>query len=183
MPESTQGYWASPAYWHYNDGQDHYMLYYSATTDTPPPNAPPPLPINAYQLSTNASSGPLPTAEPPTYSTAIVFCQFSPTPSGSWNGRDSTSGILWAVEHQNAGNDRGSCNGADVPHAALHAFSPIPNGSGVLTKLYSSRGVTRIGLAHAFPTPTIFNGRVYMGTDTEVDVFGLCSTQQGGCLQ
>ena len=183
MPESTQGYWASPAYWHYNDGQDQYMLYYSATTDTPLPNRLQPLPINAYQLSTNASSGPLPTTEPPPNSTGILFCQFSPTPSGSWNGRDSTSGILWAVEHQNADNPTSNdCNGADVPHAALHAFSAVPT-SGVMTKLYNNRGMTRTGSTHGFPTPTIFKGQVYMGTDTEVDVFGLCSTQQGGCLQ
>ena len=35
--DDSQGYWGSPAYWHYNDGQDHYMLYYSATTEKCPP--------------------------------------------------------------------------------------------------------------------------------------------------
>jgi hypothetical protein len=53
-----------------------------------------------------------------------------------------------------------------------------------LYELYSSRTVqTPIGTIHGFPTPTIFEGQAYMGTDTEVNVFGICSTGQNGkCL-
>jgi hypothetical protein len=52
-----------------------------------------------------------------------------------------------------------------------------------LTPLYnSSKGVTQttIGPATSFSVPTVFNGQVYMGTKTEVDVFGLCSTLPSG---
>jgi len=38
---------------------------------------------------------------------------------------------------------------------------------------------TVIGPAVPFVPPTILNGQVYMGTKTEVDVFGLCPS--GGC--
>jgi len=178
--EGAQGYWASPAYWHYNDGQDHYMLYYSATTDAQPQeNA---LPINAYQLSTTASSGPIPTTQPPPNSTSTLFCQYSPTPSGSSNGTQAATGILWAIEHQNKNNPP-KCSfqyGNNQPPAVLHAFKATDL---TAQELYSSKPVaTVIGPVTTFATPTVFNGRAYMGTQTEVDVFGLCSTQQGGCL-
>ena len=167
------------------------MLYYSPTTDdaktaNPPP---PPFPINAYSLLTIGSSGPIP--YPATASTVVKFCERSPTPSGSWNGTLGypTTGILWAIEHQNSKNLSGTCSDSQsIAHAALHAFNAVPDGNGVLNELYHSNanrngGVqTPIGDVTTFSTPTIFQGHVYMGTQTEVDVFGLCSSQQGGCL-
>lgn len=33
----------------------------------------------------------------------------------------------------------------------------------------------------AFPTPTVFNGQVYVGTQTEVNVFGICPPPPGKC--
>ena len=71
----------------------------------------------------------------------------------------------------------------DIMHAALHAFNASNVGA---AELYNSRGVhsTNIGGPTPFSTPTIFKGQVYMGTKTEVDVFGLCSTNgHSGCLQ
>jgi hypothetical protein len=182
--DGTQGYWASPAYWHYKDSQnqDHYMLYYSATTDDPEPSAPPPLPINEYSLLTSGASGPIP--DPPTASTQTLFCQRSPTPSGSWNGTtaDPTTGIVWAIERpnqDNPGNPPDCDTTKRISHAALHAFSATNLSA---PELYSSRGLARVGPVTAFSTPTIFNGHVYVGTQTEVNVFGLCASQQGGCL-
>jgi len=77
--------------------------------------------------------------------------------------------------------------------AALHAFcaaaipgseTPCPS---AMTELYSSRTPLQTAIIHSvhgFPTPTIFGGQVYMGTDTEVDVFGICSTAPTGvCVQ
>jgi hypothetical protein len=45
-----------------------------------------------------------------------------------------------------------------------------------MNQLYSSSSVAafHIGFQTSFPTPTIFQGRVYMGTSTEVEVFGPC---------
>lgn len=189
--DQSQGYWASPAYWKYGSAPNYtYMIYYSATTDNAPAAAP--LPIKGYSLLTSGSSGPIP--DPPTASTITVFCEKSPTPSGSWNGAtgDSTTGIVWAIENQNKNNVPPTPNCADktlFPSAALHAFDAVPNGSGVLTELYTSAHVqTAIGNEATFSTPTIFNGRVYMGTRTfntagtalAVDVFGLCGSQ--GCM-
>ena len=169
----SQGYWASPAYWHYNDGQDHYMLYYSATTETDQDKARAPYPINGYQLVTSGPSGPVP--DPPTASTGTKFCPRSPTPTVSSNGTSAASGIVWAIEHQNQ-NNPANCNGAEVSGAALHAFKATDP----TKELYNGRhGVfqTPIGEPTKFSTPAVFKGRVYVGTNTDVDVYGLCNGQ------
>jgi hypothetical protein len=54
-----------------------------------------------------------------------------------------------------------------------------------MNQLYTSNAPSRIhqpGNA-TYPTPTVFQGRVYMGTWTEVDVFAPCASGPGGaCL-
>jgi hypothetical protein len=181
LRDSNQGYWESPAYWKYTTGNTtNYMLYYAATDAT---STLQPLPINGYQLLTIGSSGPIPS----TYlSTSILFCNYSPTPSVSSNGTVAGSGIVWAIENQNTANPiLNNCTGTARQPAALHAFNATN-----LQELYSSRTVTTmIGSAVGFPTPTVFRGQVYMGTNLggaqnnlpAVDVFGLCSTVPLGC--
>jgi hypothetical protein len=175
LRDSSQGYWASPAYWKYTDQNGtHYMLYYSATDQTAAVQS---LPVNGYQLLTSGSSGPIPS----TYaSTSIVFCPKSPTPSLSLNVNvtGSGTGIVWAIENGNSHNPGPplDCNGTRL-HMALHAF----DASNLATELYSSRGVTTTTSYKAtFTTPTVFQGRVYVGSLGEVNVFGLCP--QSGCL-
>ncbi len=167
--DTDQGYWASPAYWKYMTGSTPtYMLYYSATTDT---KLAAPYPINGYQLATSGTSGPIP--DPPTASTPTGFCQYSPTPSVSSNGTTPGTGIVWAIEHGNTDNpSQNDCNGSPL-QAALHAFNAT-----TLAKLYDSRGLPAgtTGSVTTFSTPTIFKGRVYMGTQTGISVFGLCTS-------
>ncbi len=176
--DPTQGYWASPAYWKYTSGSTiNYMLYHSATMQSTAAGVAPEA-INGYKLLTSGPSGPIPT----TYaSTNILFCDYSPTPSVSSSGTAATTGIVWAIEHQNQDNPSvPDCNGNYIPHAALHAFNATN-----MAKLYNSRSVTTdIGPVTTFSTPMIFKGQVYMGTQTEVDVFGLCNTAPSGhCMQ
>jgi len=50
-----------------------------------------------------------------------------------------------------------------------------------MTEVCSSRGLsTAAGHASGFPTPTVFNGQVYMETDKYIDVFGMCPPS--GCM-
>jgi hypothetical protein len=169
--DPDQGYWASPAYWRYTSGSTTtYMLYYSATTDK---TTAAPYPINGYQLFKGGTLGPIP--DPPTASTPTKFCQYSPTPSVSSNGTTAGTGIVWAIEHGNTRNVDGSqidCNG-QPKQAALHAFNAT-----TLTELYTSRGLAAgiTGSVTTFSTPTVFKGRVYMGTQTGISVFDLCTT-------
>ncbi|HEX8815357.1 MAG TPA: hypothetical protein VF753_07645, partial [Terriglobales bacterium] len=84
------------------------------------------------------------------------------------------------------------CKGAVLAKARLHAIcattstlasSACQTGSGQLVELYNSdQNVinTPMGQDEQYSTPTVFNGNVYMGTQTEVDVFGPCPSG-GNC--
>jgi hypothetical protein len=83
------------------------------------------------------------------------------TPSVSSNG--TSNGIVWAIrtEYYYAPNN-----------AVLHAFSA----ANVATELYNSgQNAARdaAGMANKFAVPTIANGKVYVGTAAEIDVYGL----------
>src|SRR5438445_1480521 len=85
------------------------------------------------------------------------------TPSVSSNG--NSNGIVWTV--QTDGYNRPSV-------AILRAY----NASNISTELYdSAQNATRDagGMATKFVVPTIANGKVYVGTAGELDVYGLLS--------
>ena len=79
------------------------------------------------------------------------------TPSISANG--TTNGIVWAAEN--------------TAVAVLHAY----DAGNLARELYNSNQATsgrdHFGAGNKFITPTIANGRVYVGTTTGVGVFGL----------
>ncbi|MGA8432801.1 MAG: PQQ-binding-like beta-propeller repeat protein [Candidatus Sulfotelmatobacter sp.] len=76
------------------------------------------------------------------------------------SSNNGTNAILWATENTNP--------------AVLHAYSPT-----TLTELYNtnqaSGGRDNFGDGNKFITPTIANGKVYVGTTNGVGVFGLLS--------
>ena len=78
------------------------------------------------------------------------------TPSVSANG--TSNGIVWAVENSTL--------------AVLHAYD-----AGTLGELYNSNQASgardQFGAGNKFITPTIVNGKVYVGTPNGVAVFGL----------
>ena len=81
-------------------------------------------------------------------------------------------GIVWLVERR----DPLDTKPGNLP-AYLHAF----DATDVSKELYSSEtNPTRdtAGPAVKFVVPTIANGKVYVGTQTEVDVYGLCPCPQ-----
>jgi outer membrane protein assembly factor BamB len=90
---------------------------------------------------------------------AATFEYPGSTPSVSANG--STNSIVWALEHSNP--------------SVLHAYSA----GNLATELYNSNqaagGRDQFGAASHFGTPTIVNGKVYVGTTSGVAVFGLLS--------
>jgi hypothetical protein len=93
----------------------------------------------------------------PTSQTTMSFSYPGTSPSVSANG--SANGIVWAVENSQP--------------AVLHAFAA----GNLATELYNSNqaanGRDQIGNGNKFMTPTIANGKVYVGTPTGVAVFGL----------
>jgi hypothetical protein len=84
------------------------------------------------------------------------------TPSVSANG--TTNGIVWSLDTGNNGTD-----GSALLPAVLYA-----NDAATMTELYNSSHVAgdAAGGAVKFAVPTIANGKVYVGTATELDVYG-----------
>ena len=87
------------------------------------------------------------------------------TPAISSNG--ATNGIVWVLDTSNNGTPNGS--GSSRP-AILYAYDATS-----LNKLYSSptSGAGAAGNAVKFTVPTVANGKVYVGTQTNLSVFGL----------
>jgi hypothetical protein len=98
-------------------------------------------------------------ATAPSSKSAVTFPYPGTTPAVSANG--TKNGIVWAVES--------SLNAAGV----LHAY----DASNLATELYNSNQAANsrdaFGLGNKFITPVIANGRVYVGTQKGVAVFGL----------
>ena len=88
--------------------------------------------------------------------TSTTFAYPGATPSVSANG--SSNGILWVVEN--------------TTPATLHAYN-----ASTLAELYNSNqapgGRDQFGADNKFITPTIANGKVFVGTPNGVAVFGL----------
>ena len=92
----------------------------------------------------------------PAAQTANSFAYPGTTPSVSANG--SVNGIVWAVENATT--------------AVLHAYDAT-----TLNEIYNSNqasgGRDQFGAGNKFITPTIVNGKVFVGTPNGVAVFGL----------
>jgi hypothetical protein len=108
------------------------------------------LPVSNAQLSSTPSS-----------ETSISFEYPGATPSISANG--ASDGIVWAAEN--------------TAPAVLHAY----DASNLAQELYNSNmaanGRDQFGAGNKFITPTIANGKVYVGTTNGVGVFGLLAAQ------
>ena len=87
------------------------------------------------------------------------------TPAISANG--NTNGIVWVIDSTQFGSP-----GPGPGPAVLHAY----DATNVANELYSSAQMgsrDQAGNAVKFTVPTVANGKVYVGTRSEIDVFGL----------
>ncbi len=85
----------------------------------------------------------------------------------------TSNGILWALEDTNGLSHPASCSSSPAAGPAiLHAFDP----ANLAHELYNSNQAgsrDRPGGAIRFAMPTIANGKVYVGTQNQLTVFGL----------
>ena len=105
-------------------------------------------------VSFNSGTGQFATT--PAYKSAEKYADHGTTPSVSAQG--ATNGIVWTIDYSHA-------------NAILRAYDATN-----LTKLYdSSQQGSRdtAGPPASFSVPTVANGKVYVGTKTELDVYGL----------
>jgi hypothetical protein len=151
---TIHGYWSSPAFWQTPTAS--YVYYSGMTNESGGGDY-----LKQYTLANGALST-APIAQSPN-----LFVVGS-TPSVSANG--TSNGIVWAVERTDI------LSAAPGNHeAVLYAYKA----SDVATELYNSRqSIQRdaTGCANKFQTPTIANGKVYVGTQNELDVFGVLPT-------
>lgn len=172
--EPGQEYLSTPAYWEWtNNGVTTRAIYYSAGVDRAVGVRP--LPLNMYQLATSGS----PISGTPNVGTSTLFCGHGTIPSVSSSGATPGTGIVWAIEDSNLTNvpPTPDCSGP-FGAAVLHAYDAATMG-----EKYKSNLLTSVGLPTTFATSTVFKGRVYVGTRSEVDVFGLCGgLSQPVCL-
>lgn len=115
-------------------------------------------PIRAFSINNATLSG------TPVAQTATTFPYPGATPAIS--ASNSTSGIVWAVENAPLDNS--------TP-AVLHAYDAASLG-----ELYNSNQAgtrDQFGFSTRFVTPTIANGKVFVGTLNGVAVFGLLPQQ------
>jgi hypothetical protein len=111
--------------------------------------------LKAFSLTAGALSA------APTSQSTLVFNYPGATPSVSSNG--TSAGIVWVIEGDGY---------TPMQSAVLHAY----DATNLATELYSSTqaagGRDAAGPAVKFSVPTVVNGHVYVGTQTELDVYG-----------
>ncbi len=121
------------------------VLYYSADGDA----------LKAFPL-TNAKLATAPSSVSPT-----KFLHPGPTPAISANG--TQNGIVWALD-------------SDLGYLGiLHAYDPANLAHELYNSAQAPNGRDSFGNGNKFITPMIVNGKVYVGTQTGVAVFGLLS--------
>jgi len=119
------------------------VLYYAADGDT----------LKAFPL-TNAKLATAPSSQ-----SAVTFSHPGPTPSISANV--AQDGIVWALE-----------SGLNNP-GVLHAYDPANLAHEFYNSTQAANGRDSFGNGNKFITPMIVNGKVYVGTQNGVAVFGL----------
>jgi hypothetical protein len=161
---SAGGYWSSPAFWQGSLG----TYIYSAGTAVNPNTG-------DYLKMLSVSDGTL-----AAYAQSPNRFPSGGTPAISANG--NTNGIVWVIERPES---LGAQPGAGA--AVLYAYDAENlNSKGVMQPLYNSAEALsqsvfrdRGGCANKFAVPTIANGKVYVATQNELDVFGLLGSQTG----
>jgi len=121
--------------------------------------------LRAYAWNASASAG----DQLSTSATSVgknVFNMHGATPSLSANG--TSNAIIWEIDNSTYNGTNPSASGI----AVLHAY----DATNVANELYNSTQAgsrDQAGQALKFTVPTIANGRVFVSTATELDIYGL----------
>jgi hypothetical protein len=154
IPGATAGVWGTPAYWNGS-------VYWGGSKGADPDN------LKAFSFNANGS-GLL--SSSPTSESLKTFSFPAPSPSISANG--SANGILWGLENSAFGY---TCSGG-ANCQILYAY----DATNLANMLYNSSQAPNNrdvpGGAVKFATPTIANGKVYVGSQLKVSAYGTIST-------
>jgi hypothetical protein len=92
-----------------------------------------------------------------------------PGPTPSLSAQGASGGVLWAIDSSRYGVPSAFGTGP----AILHAYDAANLSSELWNSSLAANNRDTAGNAVKFTVPTVANGKVYMGTRTEIDVFGL----------
>jgi hypothetical protein len=138
----------TPVYW-------NGMVYFHANGDV----------LRAFSWNANAAAGQQLSTNAVSTGSA-VFGQHGATPSLSANG--NSNGIIWEIDNSAYVNTNPSTSGP----AVLHAY----DATNLANEVYNSAQAgsrDQAGLALKFTSPTIANGKVFVPTGSELDIYGL----------
>ncbi len=157
------GLWGTPSFW--QNG-----LYYAGAG----------YPMTVFSFST--STGLFSTSAASQSANAFNFPDASP----SISSQGASNGIVWGIDaglygyaSPNSGNaNSGYCFAVPVPPtctgpAVLHAYSATNLATEYWNSAQAAGNRDQAGNAVKFVPPTIANGKVYVSTRTEIDVYGL----------
>ncbi len=162
--QATGGFWGTPAFWQNN-------LYFAGAFDA----------LKQFAFDA-ATPGQFNTTASSQSSESFGFPDVSPSVSS----QGTSNGIVWGVDaglygyaSPNSGNPNSNyCYSAPNPvpaactgPAVLHAYSAANLGTEYWNSTQGSGN--QAGNAVKFVPPTIANGKVYVSTRTEIDVYGL----------
>jgi len=154
IPVATAGVWGTPAYWNGS-------VYWGPANEANPDN------LKAFSFNANDSAL---LSSSPTSESSNVFTFSAPSPSISAKG--NANGILWGLDNSAF---RYKCSGA-ANCQILYAY----DATNLANMLYKSSQAPNNrdvpGGAVKFATPTIANGKVYVGSQLKVSAYGTIST-------
>jgi hypothetical protein len=142
---ATNALFGTPAFW--NNG-----LYVAGLSDQ----------LGLYNF--NPSTGKFDTS--PSSQSANTFAFPGATPSVSSQG--TSDGIVWAIDSSQYGPPKNSGG-----PAVLYAYDATNLASELWDSAQAPNGRDQAGNAVKFTVPTVANGKVYVGTRTTVEVYGL----------
>jgi Big-like domain-containing protein len=142
IQNQISGLWSAPAYF-------NGTVYFCGSGDN----------LKGFPLS----NGLLATSPSETSSHSFAFPGCTPVASGNGN----TNGIIWAVD-----TSRYGLAGPSLGPAVLYAYQPGNTSTMLMLWNSSQTANDTAGDSVKFAVPTIANGKVYLGTQTELDVYG-----------
>jgi hypothetical protein len=154
IPGATAGVWGTPAFWNGS-------VYWGGASDGGGPD-------NLKAFSFNANNSGLISASP-TSQTAKAFSFAAPSPSISANG--NTNGIVWGLDDSAFGS---TCSGGSNCQV-LYAYDATNLANMLYNSTQAANNADVPGGAVKFATPTIANGKVYVGSQFKVSAYGTIS--------
>jgi len=145
------GMWGSPAYWNGN-------LYFGAAQDGNLNGDP----MRAFSFNTTTGVVAFATQS------AKIFAFTGPTPSVSSNGTTTGTGIVWALDNQ-AWTQSCPSGGCQV----VYAYDATNLANKLWDSTLAANSRDRSGGAVKFTVPTVANGKVYVGGQSTLTVYGL----------